>query len=1090
MQSGISSRSYYRDVRGPVPVSERGSRVSLTPKAATEEKRSRVVRRPSAAAAIAPARAAGTSGSLRTTTPVSATTSRNRTVVTPYRGTRASQKASTLQSPKTLSPAESTHSVPCIQRRASVPVPVSGRRSSFRNPSSVSARRSTIGPMPSRASIAMTSISGAGGASTAASSAQTPTRKRHPTAVMPIAETKEQVKSDVGRNSIPFTLSGHYSCAVVVKSSAAVWAANEETGAVDIFSSVSGDFWGRVPPRPPMKSAAGPTQGCFSLIGTLKAFEHHVWAGYDDGTVVVYDHLCVNAVTTGCFHSAPVVSFCGMSDGITVSASTDMTLVRWDKEEKNFEAITRIVGVPEAHQMLTCTTSFGDKYVLCGMTTGNIIVIDCSTGMQAATLRKHTSCVNALVVMEGLLFTSAEEGCVNVWSLRADTPSAGTTFQSCCRLLRSISVQMAVRDMVPHDASRSLWVAYVDGLVERWSANPDDDFGVEQVLREGVVDAEGVPRRVEAVALQCMGTVETMRVLALGSNGISKVWCGHRNEVEESLQQSIQSLNAIISQDAAEAALWEKKALLLKQKEMKRKQKYSLLLLSIYERQLLYSYYARWRKFSTKNTNQGRQHKEICFDLEDRHRFRILRRYFTMWCSLYEKEQRRLRQKLLSTTFQKVSRRMWLSRLFSTWRRSTTERRMARHRWQIAVALEKVSKGTLLEKFFTKWRHLRCKSRKTVGEDKINILAARARKSLQRRAYDEWRLHHSCHGNKNSPIACAPSRGNAAKIAESYEKVVIERHRRSVFNMWRNMTKRRRTLSRLTKLARSKESQRNRHILFKGFIQWQLFVQQQHLNAMSREVQLVERRLRHAEETNADIFDKLQLQKRLDQLRRQHDNETRQLQEELARAQELINERDALQSADHVVNKNGADDEEGTPVSTFGTPARSYAPQALFSPIVLQKMPTSEAMEFIMSRLKGIVLNLYTDMGLFRQVRERLRCGTTAAVIFLEGFHEVKRLIVSLSKKRVGASTRRGAERWAVTPESFDGVGALPCSGVVQGIKAMVLAYDMVSNSDMEGLAATREEIIENVDLLFALWKACYAARKPVLPVNNRVSTR
>nr|CCD16105.1 unnamed protein product [Trypanosoma congolense IL3000] len=1083
IRSEVTSRYKWKEAPSLSPTAGRSGRHLPESKSKAVERKSDVVRRQSITVAIHPSRTTITAIPNRTSASSEVLTSRSRAAATPYRGSHLEQRVRSVLSPVEVSPLGSTHSSPRLRRTSSMQLPTSGRCTSVRRPIS-SRRRSIPGPMPTRPTIPLPT------ASSEAPATHPPERATCSSSAPAEPTPQDRPREDVKHNSVPFSISGHYSRAVVVNASASVWAANEETGSIDIFSGVSGDFSGHIAPRQLSKPPGMLLQNCnFSMPTALKASTHHVWVGYDDGTVVVYDHLCISVVTSGCFHSTPVVSFCTMAGDITVSGSSDMTLVRWDKEEKNFEAITRIVGVPEPQQALTCIASFGEKIVLCGTTTGNVVAVDCAVGMQAAMLRKHESRVNALVVMDNLLFSAAEESCVNVWSLRNENSSAGTAFQSCCQLLRSISVRMTVRDLAPHHGSRSLWVAYLDGTIERWSANPDDGFGSEQVIRDGVVEMDGSQQRLEVLSLHCMGTAETMRVLALGSNGISKVWCGHRNQVEESLRESIKSLNDIISNDTAEAAAWEAKAQKLRQKELKRKGKYTALLGNIFERQLLFSYYVRWRTRVSRNIARKRQYKDLCVGLEGRHRFLLTRRYFTMWCGLHEREQRHKQQKVLSDLLQKTSLQIWVKKLLCKWQSCACERRMTRHRGRVAEALEKVCNALLLEKFYIRWRHHERKGQTPLSREKLDMLESKARERVQRHVFEEWRLVQASPGSKGARALPKPSTSNGAKIAEVYHKVVMERHRRRIYDMWNHLATRRRTMLLLTSVAKSKELQLNRETMYRVYMVWQLFVQKRRLIVMSKEVQQVEKQLRHAEETNADIFDRLQLQKRLDQLRRQHDSEARQLQEELARAQELIMNRDSVrQCVGQPECKNSAEDDEVSPSGMFVTPSRS-SPQAFFSPVVLRKMPILEAMEYVMTRLKGIALNLYTDMGLFRQIRDRLKCGSTPAAIFLEGFNEVKRLVVSLSKKRSTASWRSG-ERWALTTESFENVRNLPCTSVVQGIKSMVLAYDMLNTSDLENLAATREEIVENIDLLFNLWKACYAARKPVLPVNNRVSVR
>ncbi|KAH9586740.1 hypothetical protein LSM04_009108 [Trypanosoma melophagium] len=908
-------------------------------------------------------------------------------------------------------------------------------------------------------------------------------------------DSRIQGKSEPGQHNVPFTLTGPYVRVTLVRPSAAIWAANSELGTIDIFSSVSGKLSVQIPARVSKnKETAKP----LALLST----PHHVWVGFGDGVVVVYDHLCVTQVTTGHFHASPVVAFCSMVDGTTVSGSLDRALVRWDKEEKNFEAITRIVGVSETHQALTCMTAFGANIVLCGTMAGSILAVDCASGLQVATLRGHNSRVNAMVVMEDLLFSAAEDGYVNIWNMRCDDRSSELTFQRSCRLLKCVPVQVAVRDIVPHEGSRSLWIAYVDGVVERWSANPDDDFGVEQVAREGFIDANGLYQNHEVVSLHCLGTVEAMRVLALGSNGISKVWCGHRNVLEESLQKSIKDINAVIAQDTAEATAWEQKAIALKQKEVERKGKYSTLLCRLHTRRLLFSYYSRWRMRVCSHRLRGRQQEEICLNLEEHYQFRLMRRYFTTWCSFYDKEQSRIRRQLMALALERLTHQMWIVQLISRWKDGISRRKLQRQQQEVTKTLERISNGIVLAKFFACWRCKRGIQHGAVHADKLALVAAKSRQRVLRRAYDNWRasqtqrgIHSNINNNNNhtnintldtSLENVIPKTSCIARFAESYIKITEERERRRVFGVWRRWNERRRSILSRSALAAAKEKQCYRYLMYRGFVMWQLFCQKRALDALLQEVHEVEARLRHADETHADIFDKLQLQKRLDHLHRQYEQEQQRFQEEVRKTQKLTESRDSLRrSLEGVAGGDGASNS----ITHIDDESLTTSPNALFAPSVLRQLPIAEAMALVMTRLKGIVLNIYTDMPLFRQIKDRLRCGTTAAVVFLEGFQEVKRLIVNISKRPVGATWRSG-ERWPVTSETLENLPLHPCATVVQAIKVMVVAYDMVGASDIESVTVTREEIVANADLLFLLWRVCYTARKPLLPVNNRVNAR
>ncbi|RNF10801.1 hypothetical protein TraAM80_01343 [Trypanosoma rangeli] len=635
-------------------------------------------------------------------------------------------------------------------------------------------------------------------------------------------DSKVQGRTDGDQCSVPFTIKGPYLRTALVEASASLWAANDETGTIDVYSSVSGAMSMRIPARTK-------TTGDIIKPMAMKATPHHLWVGYEDGTVVVHDHLCLVQLTMGRFHMAPVVAFCVLGSGITVSGSIDMVLVRWDREEKNFEAISRIDGVSKSHQALTCIAAFGNSIVLCGSMAGTVLAVDSASGLQVATLRGHTGRVNALAVIEDLIFSASEDGNVNVWNVKVEEPFPEITLQQNFHLLKSIPLQVAIRDLVTHEGSRSLWVAYADGLVERWSANPDDDFGVEQVVREAFIDVDesqtGEKPRHEVVSLDCVKNVETMRVLALGSNGISKVWCGHRNTLEESLQRSINDINAVITQDTTEAAAWEQKAIALKQKELQRKRKYADLLSRLHARRMLLAHYTKWRARINSHHLRGWQQEEICLTLEGRYQFRLMRRYFSLWCSFYDREQRRFRRQLNAAALERMSYHTWAMRLFCRWRKAASRRKALRQQDNVVKALIRVSNGTLLAKFFTRWKYYGAMRRRALPDDKLALLVGKSRQRVLRHAYESWRLAHMRRERvvanavvyPAATVAETPAADRAfyaVGFAEVYAKVTMERERRRVFAVWRRWHAYRSSIVSLRALATVQEKQCHRNLLY------------------------------------------------------------------------------------------------------------------------------------------------------------------------------------------------------------------------------------------------------------------------------------
>lgn len=888
-------------------------------------------------------------------------------------------------------------------------------------------------------------------------------------------------------SSVPFSITGPYVRVAVVSGSAALWAANGESGTIDVFSIVSGKLLTQIAAR---LTASGEIAKPVALMAT----QHHLWAGFDDGMVVIYDHLCVTQLTMGLFHSAPIVDFCVMANGITISGSVDMALVRWDREEKNFEAIARIVGVSEAHQALTCMAALAADIVLCGSMSGNVVAVDCASGMQVATLRGHSKRVNALVVIGDLIFSASEDCFVNVWSLKVTESSSDIPLQRTCKLLNRIFVQAVVCELVPHHSAHSLLVAYTDGLVELWSASPDDDFAVEQVVRKSFVDSKDSnkddDKQTELLSLSSIGTVETMRVLALGSGGISKVWCGHRNVLEDLLTESITALNAVITQDSAEAFAWEQKALALKQKEKKRKNGYSLLLFRLTTRWLLSRYYKKWKSQIKFPGMREKQERVICLALKNFHELRLMRCYFTRWYCSYDLEQRRCMRSLIVSRLERLSQHILLVRAISKWREMVTHRKELRQKEEIGNVLLKLSNGVLLEKFFTYWRFLGGMRSRKLPSEKISLLVRKSQQKFLQHFYQLWlstykqkkmsrKNGENVSANTANALAARPV-SQIALFAEAYAKVTKERMRRNTFSMWRRWSERRHNLCSLRLFAVAAERRCHLNMMYRALVTWQLFLREKSLDKKALEVQEVERCLREAEETHADIVDKLQLQKRLDHLRRQHEEEQRQLQEGNEQVQKLLSNFETLRQSlgySSALRGTGSNDD-----------IVENASNMFFSPGVLQQMPVGEAMALVMMRLKGTVVNIFTDMSLFRQIRDRIRSGTTAAIVFLEGFQEVKRALVNLAKKTSTGAWRNG-ERWPLTVDLLEDLPLHVCNTILQSIKAMAVSYDMVSSAEIETISLTRAEILANADFLFFLWRVAYAARRPSLPENKRVSS-
>ncbi|CAD2220017.1 hypothetical protein AGDE_13947 [Angomonas deanei] len=825
----------------------------------------------------------------------------------------------------------------------------------------------------------------------------------------------------------------------------------------------------------------------------LRTTETHIWAGYSDGTVCIFDHLVNKLVSHGHFHSTPIVCFTVCEDNTVISASDDGVLVHWDVEEKRFEAITRVMSTSDkTHGTLTCVTHAGiANTVFCGYSSGIIFAVDVESGNHTNDLKGHSKRINDLSVCGDFLFSCSDDSIVGVWSNRLInglTVAANKSGKADCKLLKRISVSPTVKSFLADVLLKSLWVVYADGLIERWSTNPDDDFGVEEVIRDALGVSQGGASPQEVVSMHSITSMDTLQVLALSSNGVNKVWYGHNNALEEKMARSIHELNEIITCDTNDTAVWRERMNLLRQKEMERKQKYIVIMEQLSEQRVLLRFYESWKRrvvMSNLRKNRGAMADFLAKKIE----YATIRTYFTSWAAFYDQQQTHLRRYHLANALADALQRQETARLFIGWRHVVQRKKAVRRSTEMADSIGRLVDLKRLADFYHRWV-LGRRSRQLTEEErqaysrKMELLAERASRQTVSRVFSKWSAFVQVKSSERENGAAL------VKYANLYAKMVKHTQTRSYFHVWRNWLLRKKSLEALDSVATLQGRQMNYGLQERYLHQWICALYKAKVDKRQADIMEIQQKLTTAEQENADVFERLQLQKQISSLTEAVEAEQLELEVQEKKVEQLQPLCDAAKKdleSPNVRFPTAVTDKPARGVmTTYASWFFQLVDQQRLSPAILTQMSLNESTQHVFVQLKGNVLNMYTDINLFRQVYDKRKAGTSAAALFLEAFGEIKRLVVLSTKPQGKGMTGKKNCRWALCMEALDSIFPHHWGSVLCAIKTLIISFDILTEEDMDHVNTTCEEVVTNADWIFLIARACYINRKPILPVNNR----
>eukprot|EP01062_Namystynia_karyoxenos_P028439 TRINITY_DN21553_c0_g1_i2.p1 TRINITY_DN21553_c0_g1~~TRINITY_DN21553_c0_g1_i2.p1 ORF type:complete len:964 (+),score=341.46 TRINITY_DN21553_c0_g1_i2:114-2894(+) len=279
-------------------------------------------------------------------------------------------------------------------------------------------------------------------------------------------------------------------------------------------------------------------------VDSLMASDTHMWVGCSDGTVRIYDHLVYILVSETKYHEDSVSCFAATFDGKVFSASLDTTIVKWDTEMHGFEFLAKLnSSSPQAIHAIVC---YGYNLFV-GSDDGQIRCLDTESVQLLRTFTGHTDGIRSLLVQDGYLFSGAKDGKVRAWNMEhgeqllvlGEIDGSGHT----------CGITALAGDPVAH----AFWSADEQGHIKVWDSRPSHDFRLVCAL-EGHHSPQS-PSQI--VVLKTLCTVDAVKLWSLAANGRNCVWYSEVNRMEDSVQAAADAMESIINQDLVELAKWK-----------------------------------------------------------------------------------------------------------------------------------------------------------------------------------------------------------------------------------------------------------------------------------------------------------------------------------------------------------------------------------------------------------------------------------------------------------------------------------------------------------------------------------------------------
>ena len=326
----------------------------------------------------------------------------------------------------------------------------------------------------------------------------------------------------------------------------------------------------------------------YPTVTTMFSNDFHIWIGYEDGSIRIYDVLVYILLFEAKFHTDAITAFNKTFDNKIFSSSKDGSLIKWGSNIKGFDIISKL---SDLNSPINDITSYGfHGFAACS--SGEIAQFDIELCCWEKKYISHTGAVNCLLFSEGFLISGGNDSKIIIWNVETGDAICTIDYHN-----------DPIKFLYANTVTKQIWSGDEAGTVNVWQNNYSVDFPRIHCFQ---VDEDAI-----ISSFYGMVSRDTMKIWSLSSNGYNCVWKSSVNKIEMKIQIVIDSMSSIIAGDRAEIQRLKIKIEKLNELTKTLRKKQSAALEHIYGESSLHKMFYRWCLWLKKRILQMTQSLEI-----------------------------------------------------------------------------------------------------------------------------------------------------------------------------------------------------------------------------------------------------------------------------------------------------------------------------------------------------------------------------------------------------------------------------------------------------------------------------------------------
>jgi hypothetical protein len=769
-----------------------------------------------------------------------------------------------------------------------------------------------------------------------------------------------------------------------------VWSGDID-GEITVRRGLAGKPIATIPKRPE----------CF--VYAMARYGNHMWVGYSDGWMVIFDARTRKVVQEMKAHVGAVNCMIVINDYV-FSGGNDWQIVQWDPITMAKRSAP--YGQLSGHQNAVRCFATDGTYLYSG---GDDYSIRCweleSTYERASPwpIVMHGDSVRAICVNEVYLFSSSMDGTVKVWNTQT------------AQLIRELDHESnAVNTLALDPSSGRIWAGTTGGLIRIWDANTLSPVAELHEHHTTHVPLVRIMARINAIKAWTVGADKKIRIW-YSDNEANEIEFAELQHMEYSLQQLVESCRIQIISNYQELERCKIEVKELEESDHRRKEAIAVVL---------------------GNRQQVRQKRRFLATAE-------------LWLI---KQKYLAQQKTLADNFQRRTDSALMLRYYVQLQQFAKSRQAKRSLENIGRTLRSRHEANVTRTYLWNLQEsLRRKQQAAKALQVANYAAQHIDAAHRRRAFDAWSRFIQIKKSGNQRVALSQvllKESNNAMLRIFWYKlqrfITIERQVQArnehtntmcVFHLkflMRQYYDRLRANAQAKRLAKQREitvssvlSTYNRHVLQAYYQRWATCIRQSRATASVESVRLQKEQI-------ADMESTLK-------------NSATTTEEELE-AQLKIKQREL---ADILAENDELDDELAELLERKKQLTRDLMKDQSIDSSKPKEEQIIEAMHFLTAR--GV--SCFHDREEMAAAREAAKT-TSAEVVYEEGITVVRKLCAKLVKP--AKLMEKGEADW-YTGEMWGKVTNKTVPKAVKGITRMVTAFDMLNVGKIDSWLATDE---------------------------------